>query len=337
MFSLRCALRSGVAKGLGRTSSAVPSPRRPPRAPQQQLPQRRSLVLAAEWIGIKDGSASQDVLVVLHGLLGNRRNVQTLAKKLAERLDRRALLVDLRGHGASPLPATTAAGRSPTTLAACVADIHETLALYENELKGRKFTMVGHSLGGRLALLYAKSVVHSDANACPQNIWLLDTVPGTLDAGVRHVMDTAAALEAHPPTVSSRRALVDQLVLHHNLTLPVAQWLASSYDLKTGQFNFDLPVAQDIVADFDGDAFWQALAVAPPAGVRIDLVRGGANTSWAAAAGHLFELETGAVATSGPQANFHLHTLPDAGHWVHMDDLPGLLRIVEDVHANELE
>jgi pimeloyl-ACP methyl ester carboxylesterase len=293
--------------------------------------------LAAEWIG--DGSAAQDVLVVFHGLLGNRRNVQTLAKKLAERLDRRALLVDLRGHGASPLPATTTttAGRSPTTLAACVADIHETLALYENELKGRKFTMVGHSLGGRLALLYAKSVVDSNnnANACPQNIWLLDTVPGALDAGVRHVMDTAVALEAHPPAVSSRRALVDHLVLHHTLTLPVAQWLASSYDLKTGHFNFDLHVAQEIVADFDGDAFWQALAVAPPAGVRVDLVRGGANTSWAA--GHLDELETGAAATTGPQANFHLHTLPDAGHWVHMDDLPGLLRIVEDVHANELE
>lgn len=33
------------------------------------------------------------------------------------------------------------------------------------------------------------------------------------------------------------------------------------------------------------------------------------------------------------RTNVHLHTLPEAGHWVHVDDLDGMLRLMGPTFA----
>ena len=90
------------------------------------------------------------------------------------------------------------------------------------------------------------------------------------------------------------------------------------------EFGFDLTVVNDLLADFHSQDFLGMLNDVVNSGVRVDLVRGGKNAGWTEATlGALRDLEI----QSGE--HFGFHTLSDAGHWVHVDDLPGLLQIMQ--------
>ena len=62
--------------------------------------------------------------------------------------------------------------------------------------------------------------------------------------------------------------------------------------------------------------------------IRIDLVRGGKNKEWDIDI--LRKLE--GIQSEYPN-KFALHVLPKAGHWVHVDDLGGLINLFE-THNN---
>ncbi|GAA1801792.1 alpha/beta hydrolase [Nostocoides veronense] len=87
-------------------------------------------------------------IAFLHGLFGQGRNWSTIAKALAgPRLDQaRALLIDLPDHGRSPW---SPEGFSYAAYADAVA---ATLA---DAAPGETWTLVGHSLGGKTAMLTA--------------------------------------------------------------------------------------------------------------------------------------------------------------------------------------
>jgi esterase len=106
-------------------------------------------------------------LVVLHGFLGSSRNVATLARELSERDPSLTVVaLDLRGHGASP-PLPT--GADTRTLA------HDVLATASRLGLPRPLRLVGHSLGGRVALraclLEPSAVAH---------VTLLDITPSPI-------------------------------------------------------------------------------------------------------------------------------------------------------------
>lgn len=82
-------------------------------------------------------------LLVLHGLLGQGRNWQAIAKRLAA-TGRRIVLVDLRNHGASPRA-------RPTSYAAMAADVEAVL----DRLGLERASLLGHSMGGKVAMVLA--------------------------------------------------------------------------------------------------------------------------------------------------------------------------------------
>ena len=81
-------------------------------------------------------------LVILHGLLGSSRNWSTIGKALQDRFDVHAL--DLRNHGASPH------ADSMRWTEMC-ADLQAYLELHEIG----SCVLMGHSLGGKVAMRYA--------------------------------------------------------------------------------------------------------------------------------------------------------------------------------------
>lgn len=81
-------------------------------------------------------------LVILHGLLGSSRNWGAIATKLGER--RRVLALDLPNHGASPWIETM----DYPSMAAEVARFIEQRA-------GGPAAVVGHSMGGKAAMMLA--------------------------------------------------------------------------------------------------------------------------------------------------------------------------------------
>lgn len=81
-------------------------------------------------------------LVILHGLLGASRNWSTIGKALRERFDVHAL--DLRNHGASPHADSM-----------CWAEMSGDLQAYLDSAGLNEVILLGHSLGGKLAMRYA--------------------------------------------------------------------------------------------------------------------------------------------------------------------------------------
>ncbi len=134
--------------------------------------------------------AGRRPLVLLHGLLGSARNLATLARHLIDlKPDLGVVAFDLTGHGTSPpLPS----GADAAALAADVLASARTLGLTP------PLTLVGHSLGGRVALRAA--VLEP---AVIDAVTLLDIPPGPLDDG-GEVARVLAILLRMPETFASR-------------------------------------------------------------------------------------------------------------------------------------
>lgn len=88
------------------------------------------------------GGAGRPPLIILHGLLGSSRNWQTTGRDLAESYHVFAL--DLRNHGQSP-------HAEEIDFDLMVDDV---LAWMEGHALGRA-TLLGHSMGGKVAMLFA--------------------------------------------------------------------------------------------------------------------------------------------------------------------------------------
>lgn len=247
--------------------------------------------------------------LVLHGILGSARNWLSFMKKLAERTpDWRFVLVDLRHHGDSHgLP-------GPDTLAACAADLVELC----ESLGLAPDAVIGHSFGGKVALVYAR-----DHGAGLSQCWVLDSVPGAV-----------ASVSDEPGTVHEMAGILDDL---RGVALPIASrpalvahlralghgemftgWMTTNLRSVDGGFTwrFALPGIESLLDSYFEADLWPFVQ-APPEGLTVHLVRGARSDRWPAAA--LARAE--AAAASG---RLVLHTLPDAGHWLHVDN-PGAL------------
>ena len=81
-------------------------------------------------------------LVILHGLLGASRNWQTIGKALKDRFD--IHIVDLRNHGSSPHAASMR-----------WSELCDDLAAYLSAHGLTQVSLMGHSLGGKIAMKFA--------------------------------------------------------------------------------------------------------------------------------------------------------------------------------------
>jgi esterase len=286
---------------------------------------RRSIVVGRrcqstlhyESIG-QGGDDSDSNIIFLHGLLGHGRNLKTFAKQVcAANGNAQGYLVDLPGHGQSRLTSTDAPG--PHSFETCVERIATTLDSLPNNNK-KPTTLVGHSWGGRMALQYAATNKGEESSI--ERVWLLDTVPGQVNDSVEQVIEAVAALSRpQEPMFSDKKQLVQELTETYQLDMGTAQWLASSYNIGDGDFGFDLDVVQDILPEFATQDFHGMLEeLLERQTIRLDLVRGGKNAGWTIPI--LRQLES---LQSKHPTNFHLHVLPKAGHWVHVDDAKGLV------------
>jgi pimeloyl-ACP methyl ester carboxylesterase len=318
------------------------------------------IVLHSEWIHPSPTSELDPTndkenhsIVFLHGLLGNGRNLKTMAKKMCAAVNRPGLLLDLPGHGGSVVKKshdtdtdtdTGVSSRSKTTFDDCLRDIQATLRHagvihHENNDTTKQFTLVGHSLGGRLALQYAHRLQEKSLS----NVWLLDTVPGQPHKSVVTVLDIVESIlsSAQDWSKINKKQMTATLISTHGLDAATAGWLASSFkvDKMSGmpEFGFSPATARDLVEDFGNQDFLGALQQVLDKNnndnsnnirqLRVDLVRGAKNTAWEES-GHMPHLQ---ALQEQHEGRFGFHTV-QAGHWVHVEDLPGLLQAFNSVH-----
>ena len=251
------------------------------------------------------GAAPHRTAFVLHGILGSRGNWRGFARALTRAHDTwRFVLVDLRGHGESHGAA------SPHTVAACAADLNRLA----RHLGYRPEAVIGHSFGGKVALAFARA-----HRAGLKAAWSLDSPPGahTIDGEVRHVIETARALST---PVADRKAVVAHFEAA-GLSTGIGRWMTTNLQRTAAGFvwRFDLDVIDALLSDYAGLDLFPYLE-APPPGLALHLVLAGRSNRW--------QGDTGRRVAALDRVR--VHTLPDAGHWVHIDDPEGLRRLLSE-------
>lgn len=91
---------------------------------------------------VRMGQAGGPPVVILHGLLGASRNWVTIGRALGQHFD--VHLLDLRNHGASPHAESMR-----------WAELGGDLAAYLDQAGLAETALVGHSLGGKIAMRFA--------------------------------------------------------------------------------------------------------------------------------------------------------------------------------------
>ena len=241
---------------------------------------------------MRTGQGPRAVLL-LHGFLGSARNLASLARGLTER-DRSlsVIALDLTGHGASPpLPDGADTGVLATDVLATARALGVTTAV----------RLVGHSLGGRVALraglLEPAAIAH---------ITLLDISPSRLKRGG----DTAAVVEALVRAPDIARSRDEFRVFFRAAGLPdeVTDWLLLNLTREGDlvRWRIDRAALSALHGRIGDEDLW--LAVEGPRRYSVHCVRGALSP-------YVDEGNARRLAAAGCPVD----TIAGAGHFLHVE------------------
>jgi len=244
-------------------------------------------------------------LLILHGLFGAGRNWSSIAKPLSGQ-GWRVLTPDLRNHGASPWDA---AMDYPT-----MADDLRTLL--DDEANGHPAVVIGHSMGGKVAMRLALEDPERVRALVP-----VDVAPVTYPPG-RSIEACAQAMMSVPLDAVRRRADADASMAETIRDGPVRAFLLQNLDLPgpeggTARWRLNLNALTDSLPTLTG---WPE----PPPGARYDgpvLALSGGASDYVRAEHHA------TIRALFPTVRFEVIT--GAGHWVHAEHPKATLAALE--------
>lgn len=243
-------------------------------------------------------------IVLLHGYLGSGRNLWSLARTWSrEDPTLRFLLVDLTGHGTSP-------PLSPETTLSSVAD--DVLETARAEDLPAPWTIVGHSLGGRIAL----AALDRDPSTV-ERVVLLDISPGPVGmAGGSHTL-VAEAFARVPPWFATREEARAALNAE-GLSRPMVDWLLTNLIAKDGGFGWrvDRQALLDLRPAHNAVDLW---SIVERYGPRVRCIRGARSP-----------YVPDEDAARMEQLGCRVQTIADAGHFLHVDALPELVTLLRN-------
>lgn len=242
---------------------------------------------------------------MLHGIFGAGRNWNAVCRRVAEARPGWGFVpVDLRGHGQSPR------FDPPHTLESCVADL-DALA---RRLPARPGAIIGHSFGGKVALLYGDDPGHE-----VRQTWVVDSTPDMRDPS-GSAWQMLQVLRSAPGPFVDRNAGVEA-VMAHGYDRPVAQWMSTN--LMPGEhglvWRLDPDQMEALLRDFFATDAWPAVEGAH--GPEVHMIRATGSSILDADGCHRVE----AAALNTGRA--HLHHV-EGGHWLNADNPDALVRLL---------
>lgn len=260
------------------------------------------------------------VVVLAHGILGNKQNWKSFGKKLVELVPTAtAVLVDLRRHGDAHDPRFSDAD---DTVRGAGGDVVRTLQRH-GYAPG---VLVGHSWGGKCMLALSLDRAFPDL----AHVVVVDSPPGTrtfqggAGGDVERVVDVVSSL---PEGLARDRRHLVEVLTGRGLSMPLAQWMTTNVtplstptpDGLALAWRFEVPAVRRMLQDFGALDLWpQILAHRAPPGIH--MVRGGRSDRWKP--GEQQQLQ--AAVAAGRVTD----VVVDAGHWVHTDDPAGLMAVI---------
>jgi len=241
---------------------------------------------------------------MLHGIMGSSRNWRAFARAFSQRHGWRVVTLDLRNHGASPhMP-------PPNRLIDAAGD----LADMEAEL-GQPDIIVGHSYGGKLAMVYARE--HS---APHQRIVVLDALPGAGDIDAERDSDVGrvlASVETLPGPFMSHADAQAQLG-RLGLSKALTQWMSTNLQRTEHGlvWKFSVTGIREMIGNYFQEDLWPWLETTSQP---VHLVRASRSERWTPEMiQHLTELAPSVRVTE-----------LNGGHWIHVDDPAGLRKVLD--------
>lgn len=247
------------------------------------------------------------VLLFVHGFSHNRRVWDRLIEALPG--THRTLSVDLRGHGASPW-----SPRGDYGLEALAAD----LPLLLDRLEVERVTLVGHSLGGNVATLFAAS-----SRERVDSLVLVDTGPVLQETGVASVLGATDEFDrAYSSRAEHREVLA---ALHPGGDAAALDALSKGSLVERLDGRFELALDPALLGDAVGR---EPLAMAALEETLVEALRSLECPVLLVRGGRSSILSEGVAQRMTTEwiARGQRMTLPDAGHAVMIDDPAGLAK-----------
>ncbi|KAK4053997.1 hypothetical protein OIO90_003642 [Microbotryomycetes sp. JL221] len=110
-----------------------------------------------------DTKRQQSPIVILHGLYGSKSNWRSMAKAMAQQLNTHVHALDLRNHGTSPHAKQVT-----------YRDLANDVAHYIDKHELKDVTLLGHSMGGKVAMSLAL-----EPHEAIQRLVVVDIAPGS--------------------------------------------------------------------------------------------------------------------------------------------------------------
>lgn len=251
--------------------------------------------------GDTDPETSQKpVLIVLHGLFGNRRNWGMIVKQLSDAF--RIISVDMRNHGESPWS-------DEMTYEAMASDV----AALIKHLDIAPVHILGHSMGGKAAMVLALSEPDM-----VDHLIVADIPPAPRDSGLLSYIQAMRKLDV---ASMSRRADAEAVLKETIPEAGIRTFLAQNLAPRSGgglSWRINLAVLEsrfDDIVDFpdvdSDDAF-----------MRPTLHLTGANSDYVLPRHHA---EIDRLFPSS-----EIEAIPDAGHWLHAEQPALFLQAVRE-------
>jgi esterase len=248
-------------------------------------------------------------VVILHGLFGTLDNWQTIAKRLSEEYT--VFILDLPNHGRSP---HTEGEIDYEMMADALAEFMLNHWIYETRL-------IGHSMGGKLAMQFALS--HPDI---VKKLVVIDIAPKQYKSGHEDVFDALFSIDL--TTLKDRKEAEAVLMDKLNGETGTVQFLLKNLT-RNNPFNKEDVMARNEASlrgtKQEGDNFewkmnlqglfdnYEQILKAPVGEPFLKptlFIRGGNSN-------YIKDTDNHYITDLFPKAT--LETIEDAGHWVHAD------------------
>jgi len=239
-----------------------------------------------------------ETLVILHGLFGSLDNWVSIGNRLAERY--KVFLVDMRNHG-----------RSPHSTDHTYDAMADDLVVFFDQHQIKAATLIGHSMGGKVAMTFA----HGHAHLLNRMV-VIDIAPRAYP--VHHDLIIRALQAVDLSSITTRNEAEDELsrLIEGNDTLQFL--LKNLYREKTtdGRTQFAWRFNLDVIAD-------EIQEVGIPQPWRCEVptlfIRGSRSD-------YIRDSDIKEIEKLYPDAGFL--TL-ETGHWVHAEDPKGVIRALQ--------